>query len=80
MRNKEHIRKRRKELYKHHIKIPANVAMDRERKRMMYHLGSSKNVPAVCKKILAINRAVKYGIVKTTIKPISEGKTYEAYL
>jgi hypothetical protein len=37
-------------------------------------------VPAVCKKILAFRRAVNHGNLPEVFKPISEGKTYAAYL
>lgn len=54
---------------------------ERKEQMQLYKIfGKAAKPPTVCKKIIAILHSIKRGTIAATLKPISEGRTYEAYL
>jgi len=56
-----------------------NPTRKRETDVLFHRYGTSKVVP-LCRKIMAIERALRHGVLDIHINHISEGRTYEAYI
>jgi hypothetical protein len=71
--------KRRKYYYFRYRQTEKGKAIHRQDSILRKEYGSS-NVPMVCKKILALRRAIKKNIQPELLNSITEGRTHEAYL
>jgi len=78
-RNRLHRMIRQREYFALHKDNLYYRAKQKEAGLLRCKYGTSK-LPMVVKKIDAIKRALKVGKISNSIKSISEGKTYEAYL